>query len=141
MLVFAIAKGNILMGGVVLILPALGDVQIIEDFIVSLGRLASSAVDLPAVPFSSVDLLVSQTLVALEGTSSQYVLYRVYVQGNLRGKATWVNLAIRHTVRSVISWKGLSVLVPVRSVARSFAPSANVSILVISTYQQERPMR
>jgi hypothetical protein len=77
MLVFAIAKGNVLMGGIVLILPAFGDVQIIEDVIVSLWRLASSAVDLPAVPLSSVDLLVSQTLVALEGTSSQYVLYRV----------------------------------------------------------------
>jgi hypothetical protein len=77
MLVFAIAKGNVLMGRIVLILPAFGDVQIIEDVIVSLWRLASSAVDLPAVPLSSVDLLVSQTLVALEGTSSQYVLYRV----------------------------------------------------------------
>jgi len=71
MLVFAIAKGNILMGGVVLILPAFGDVQIIKDIIVSLWRLASSAVDLPAVTLSSVDLLVGQILVTLEGIISQ----------------------------------------------------------------------
>jgi len=59
MLVSAISKGKILMGGIVLILLAVGDVQIIEDLVVSIWRLAASPVDLPAITLSSIDLLLS----------------------------------------------------------------------------------
>lgn len=73
MLVSAIHKWNILVGGIVLIRVASRDIQFIEDFLVPVGSLVTSHVNLPSITFSSIDLLLSQMLGALGKNESQYV--------------------------------------------------------------------